>query len=73
LIHQKLTDSGHDVRFSDDPGRYLCNQVFFTARHFIETGAVACPAGFIHLPLERDYPTERAVAALVEVIGVMEG
>jgi len=70
-IHQKLAEQGHEVRFSNDPGRYLCNQVFFTARHFLETGAVTCPAGLIHLPLERDYPTGRAVAALAEVMGVL--
>ncbi len=70
-IHQKLTAYGHEIRFSDDPGRYLCNQVFFTARHFLESGGITCPAGFIHLPRERDYPTGRAVAALAEVIGVI--
>ncbi|MEO5713287.1 MAG: pyroglutamyl-peptidase I [Luteolibacter sp.] len=70
-IHQKLTKLGHGVRFSDDPGRYLCNQVFFTARHFLDIGNIPCPAGFIHLPLARDYPTERAVAALAGLIGAL--
>lgn len=71
-IYQKLTVSGHALCFSDDPGRYLCNQVFFTARHLIETQAIPCPAGFIHLPLAKDYPTERAIAALEGVIGILQ-
>ena len=68
-IHARLSDLGHEICFSDDPGRYLCNQVFFIARHFLECHSIDCPAGFIHLPLAGDYPTQRSVAALEEVIG----
>jgi pyroglutamyl-peptidase len=71
-IHARLTGFSHGVCFSDDPGRYLCNQVFFAARYFLESANPTCPAGFIHLPLAPDYPTERAVAALAEVIDMMD-
>ena len=71
MIHSRLTELEHDVCFSNDAGRYLCNQVFFVARHFLETRAIGCPAGFIHLPLASDFPTERAVAALAGVIGAL--
>ena len=70
-IHARLTDERHEVCFSDDPGRYLCNQVYFVARHFIESHAIACPAGFIHLPLDHDYPTSRAADALAETIRLL--
>ncbi|MES2440366.1 MAG: pyroglutamyl-peptidase I [Verrucomicrobiota bacterium] len=67
-FHEILVADGHPVNFSADPGRYLCNQVFYTARHHFERRAISCPAGFIHLPLAQDYPTEKAVAALVAAI-----
>jgi pyroglutamyl-peptidase len=68
-IHDRLLSLNHPVAFSDDPGRYLCNQIFFLAMdHLLENG-IYIPAGFIHLPLECEYPTDRAVAALSEAIG----
>lgn len=67
-IHARLTSHGHDVSLSDDPGRYLCNQLFYTALEFLEIHAIPCPAGFIHLPLARDYPTARAADALGHLI-----
>ena len=67
-IHEALTNLGHSVRMSDNPGRYLCNQLFYVARHFLEESHPVCRAGFIHLPLARDYPTERAVHALQAIL-----
>jgi pyroglutamyl-peptidase len=67
-IHDRLNTMGHPVSFSDDPGRYLCNQVFFCALDYLGHSGIAIPAGFIHLPLESDYPTARAVAALSEML-----
>lgn len=63
-----LKVAGHPVRLSEDPGRYLCNQLFYTARHFIETRGLDCRAGFIHLPLAADYPTRESVRAVLEVM-----
>lgn len=53
---------------SDDPGRYLCNQVFFTTLEFLGKNALRIPAGFIHLPLETVCPTRDAARAISEVI-----
>lgn len=71
-IHDRLVSNGHPVAFSQDPGRYLCNQVFFRAMDHLAQNSLAIPAGFIHLPLECDYPTARAVAALGDVIRLVE-
>jgi pyroglutamyl-peptidase len=65
-----LKTGGHGVVISDDPGRYLCNQVFFVAMGMLCSLPKACQAGFIHLPLADDYPTERAVDALTRIIGM---
>lgn len=71
-IHDRLVALGHPVTFSDDPGRYLCNQIFFRAMDHLAQNGSEIPAGFIHLPLESECQTERAVAALSEVIRVVE-
>jgi pyroglutamyl-peptidase len=71
-IHARLNSMGHPVSFSGDPGRYLCNQVFFCALDHLGHSGIAIPAGFIHLPLESDYPTTRAVAALSEMIRMIK-
>ena len=67
-IHQRLDAAGHPVSLSDDPGRYLCNQLFYLALEFLYPLAISCPAGFVHLPLARDYPTARAADALGHLI-----
>jgi pyroglutamyl-peptidase len=66
-----LDAAGHKASFSDDPGRYLCNQVFYQALETIEQRSMNTLAGFIHLPLETDYPTERAVDAISHVIRLL--
>lgn len=63
-FHTLLAANGHAVSLSHDPGRYLCNQVFYHSLAFIELNAITCRTGFIHLPLAQDYPTARAAAAL---------
>ncbi len=67
-LYEKLDALGHAVSLSDDAGRYLCNQLFYIAAEILGKGHKNCPSGFIHLPLEHDYPTERVVGALSEVI-----
>jgi len=68
-LQQRLAGEGHAVEISGDPGRYLCNQVFYHAKEWIDRDGCECRAGFIHLPLAANYPTERAVLALVSVLG----
>lgn len=70
-IYARIAAHGHPVTFSDDPGRYLCNLLFFRALHELAQDGSAIPAGFIHLPLERDYPTPRAVEALRETMACL--
>ncbi len=67
-IYDRLVSVGHPVTFSEDPGRYLCNLLFFRAMDHLAENSLNIPAGFIHLPLESDLPTEQAVAALTEAL-----
>ncbi|MEO5915132.1 MAG: pyroglutamyl-peptidase I [Luteolibacter sp.] len=67
-IHNQLQATGHAISYSDDPGRYLCNQLFYVALDYLERNSIAIPTGFIHLPLAQDYPTNRSVDALEQII-----
>jgi pyroglutamyl-peptidase len=45
---------------SDSAGTFLCNQVFYAARHHLSrTGRGTVPAGFIHLPCDEDLALEK--------------
>lgn len=70
-IRRELLRLGIPAEFSDHAGRYLCNQLFFRLRHRLEADARAIPAGFIHLPLAADLPTETAVRALVVIADLL--
>lgn len=70
-MERELKAGGHEVVVSEDPGRYLCNQVFYMAMGMLRDLPKTVPAGFIHLPLAADYPTERAVDALTRIIGTL--
>ena len=72
-ILARLEGMGHSVSFSDDPGRYLCNQLFFSAMDFLGENAIPIPAGFIHLPLESDFTTTLAAEAVAEAVRVTIG
>lgn len=72
-IHEKLSLVHHPVSMSEDAGRYLCNQLLFHTLHALTRIPRPVPAGFIHLPLETEYPTDRAVDALVLAIQSMAG
>ncbi len=71
-ILARLDAAGHKVSYSDNPGRYLCNQVFYQVLETIEQRSMNTLAGFIHLPLETDYPTERAVDAVSQIIRLLD-
>lgn len=71
-IHALLDEAGHVVSYSDDPGRYLCNQIFYVALDYLELESIAIPAGFIHLPLEQEYPTSRVVDGLSNIIRLLK-
>ncbi|MFC7334783.1 pyrrolidone-carboxylate peptidase [Rhodocista pekingensis] len=56
-LADRLTEAGFPARTSRDAGGYLCNHLFFRARHLIAGRGLAVPAGFVHVP-----PLEEQVA-----------
>lgn len=71
-MHAALDEAGHAVSYSDDAGRYLCNQLFYVALECLQCQSIPIPAGFIHLPLERDYPTPRVIDGLSRIIRILK-
>jgi pyroglutamyl-peptidase len=72
-INTLLSANDHEVILSNNPGRYLCNQILYIALEYLELHALPCRAGFIHLPLAVDYPTIRATDALGRIIKQLKG
>ena len=70
-IRQQLAALGHPVEISSNPGRFLCNQLLFHTLRTIARRRMPAIAGFIHLPLESDYPTVQAVSALATVMATI--
>ena len=46
------------AELSNTAGTYICNHVFYAARHRIEIAGLACRAGFVHLPQMREAAAE---------------
>lgn len=70
-IFSTLEKHGHPVSLSEDPGRYLCNQILFHTLWKIRRLGRPIKAGFIHLPLESDYPSPMAAEALALVTSIL--
>lgn len=49
-LMQELAFAGLPVTFSDFAGGFVCNHLFFRARHLIETRGLDLPMGFVHMP-----------------------
>lgn len=49
-IHRQLERRGIPVSYSNHAGTYLCNHVFYVARHEIERMGNGAPCGFVHVP-----------------------
>ena len=60
---EAMQTTGVPVRLSDDAGRYLCNEILYTALRYAETHDGPGYVGFIHVPhlpsaaTSGDYPT----------------
>ena len=61
-----LAAAGHDVELSTDPGRYLCNRLYYAA-----LSRCSVPCVFVHLPLETRLSTTAAAAAVQALIAAL--
>lgn len=65
-LRQALARAGHPAELSKDPGRYLCNRIYYAA---LQRSGV--PALFVHLPLENRLSPDRAADALRVIINLL--
>ena len=54
LLHKSLEAQNIPVKFSNHAGAYVCNHVFYVARHEIELLGSKAKCGFIHIPMHRE-------------------
>ena len=49
-IAEALTAEGVPHEYSDDAGGYVCNHLFYAARHAVARHGLATACGFVHVP-----------------------
>lgn len=72
-MHGALRAKGVPVAWSNTAGTYVCNHVFYSARHQIEQLGGEQPCGFVHLPDvgERGLPLGTLVDAVETCLDVI--
>lgn len=69
-MRSRMMAAGTRVSISNHAGTFLCNHVFYAARHEIERSGRRIPCGFVHLP-EIDVTDAAKMEGVVT--GVVEG
>lgn len=62
---------GTPVELSESAGGFLCNHVFFRARHVLELDNCQIPCGFLHVPATRPGQLEPWLGAVSECLRVL--
>jgi pyroglutamyl-peptidase len=73
-LHAAMIEKGVPVAWSNSAGTYVCNHVFYTARHATEQLGGDRPCGFVHLPQAGDggLPLPMLVDAIETCLDVIE-
>ena len=64
MMKAKLESLEIPVVYSNHAGAYVCNHVFYCARHAIDTNGLNIPCGFIHIPMMQEANHEGASVGL---------
>jgi len=62
---------GIPVELSESAGGFLCNHVFYRARHALELRNLRAPCGFLHVPATRPGELEPWLEAVTECLRVL--
>jgi pyroglutamyl-peptidase len=68
LLLDSLRAAGLEAGPSDDAGGFVCNHLFYHARHLIETRGVPVPMGFVHVPPAPPETLDTAAWAIVAAL-----
>lgn len=63
--------TGTPVELSVSAGGFLCNHVFYRARHALELGNLQTPCGFLHVPATEPGELEPWLGAVAECLRVL--
>ncbi|HYG84621.1 MAG TPA: pyroglutamyl-peptidase I [Azospirillum sp.] len=66
LLERALAGAGVPVGFSDHAGGFVCNHLYYRARHTIETRGITVPMAFIHVPPLPEQATDRVGGLAIE-------
>lgn len=66
LLVRALAGAGVPVSLSDDAGGYVCNHLYFRARHAVATRGLGTPVAFIHVPPLPEHCTDRVGGLAIE-------
>jgi pyroglutamyl-peptidase len=73
-MYEAIQKTGIAVNYSNHAGAYLCNHVFFYARHHLETaGRGHIPCGFIHLPDMGEEAPKMPLSTIIQAIELALG
>jgi pyroglutamyl-peptidase len=77
-MYAAIQSAGIAVTYSNHAGAYLCNHVFYLARHWLENAGIGhIPCGFIHLPDMGAEAPKMSLAKMIPavrlVLGVLNG
>ncbi len=67
-LHSALHQRQLPVGYSNHAGAFVCNHVFYSARHASEQAGLSIPCGFIHVPPLADSADSVANAVPLEVL-----
>lgn len=78
-ITETLQEQSIPAEISNTAGTYLCNQIMYTSRHYIETNQLQTIAGFIHIPAHHQLALNKpslpswSLNELIEAIEIIIG
>ena len=61
----------HELRQSDDPGRYLCNYIYFKSSHELSLKNENVCSLFVHFPDLKTSPHEKNVAFVDQLLHLL--
>jgi pyroglutamyl-peptidase len=70
-MYQAIQNAGIAVTYSNHAGAYLCNHVFYLARHSLECAGLGhIPCGFIHIPDMGEEAPKMPLPKLIQAVRV---
>ncbi len=69
----RVREAGIPARISYSAGTYVCNDVFYMARHHVQDNGLSTRVGFIHVPCAPEQVADRPGVASMEVETIARG